>query len=58
MTHIMSQAKKWARSMKEYLLTDKCADLVILMTDIMKPKFYICKRILNVLNFFDQVLNG
>ena len=33
----MSQAKKQARLIKEYLLSDRCDDLSIIMTDGMKP---------------------
>ena len=42
---------KRARLMKEYLLSDGCADLEILMTDGLKPEFYIRKRILKIFEF-------
>ena len=45
----MSQAKKRARLMKECLLSDRCADLEILMTGGLKPEYYICKRDFNFL---------
>ena len=34
--------QKRARLMKEYLLSDRCADLEILMTGGLKPKYIIC----------------
>ena len=34
-----------ARLMKEYLFSDICAYLVILMAGGLKPEFYICTRI-------------
>ena len=37
--------QKWARLMKECLLSDRCADLEILMTGGLKPEYYIHKRI-------------
>ena len=43
--------------MKEYLLSENCADLAILMTGGPKPEYYICKKVL-ILIIFDQVLNG
>ena len=45
------------RLMKVYLLSDRCDDLVILVTGGMKPEYDIRKRIFNFL-IFDQVLNG
>ena len=49
--------QKLVRLMKEYLLSDRCADMEILMTGELKPEYCICKRILEKL-IFDQVLNG
>ena len=43
--------------MNEYLLSDRCDDLAILITGGLKPEYYICKRIFKIL-IFDQVLNG
>ena len=37
--------------MKEYILSDKCADLENLMTDGLKPEYYIRKRIFNCFDF-------
>ena len=31
--------------MKEYLLSDRCAELEVLMTGGLKPEYYTCKRI-------------
>ena len=36
--------------MKEYLLSDRCADLAILMTGGLKPEYYIRNRIFKNLN--------
>ena len=41
----MSRAKKWTLSMNKYLLSDKYADLAILMTGGMKPEYYNRERI-------------
>ena len=38
--------QKQARLMKAYLLSERCADLVILITGGLKPEYYIRKRIL------------
>ena len=43
--------------MKEYLLSDRCDDLEILMTGGLKPEFYIRKMIFDFF-IFDQVLIG
>ena len=43
--------QKWARLMKEYLFSDICADLEILMTGGMKPEYYIRKGIFKFLIF-------
>ena len=56
MTHIISQAKKKERLMKEYLLSDRYVYLKILMTGVMKPEFYIRKSFFNFL-ILDQVIN-
>ena len=40
--------QKRARLMKEYILSDRCADLEILMTGGLKPKYYISKRIFDL----------
>ena len=37
--------------MKEYLLSDRCVDLAILMTDGLKPKYYNRERILIFFDF-------
>ena len=38
------------RFMKEYLLSDRCNDLAIIMTGELKPEYYIRKRIFKILN--------
>ena len=37
--------------MKEYLLSDKCADLAIIMIGGLKPEYYIRERMFNFLDF-------
>ena len=54
----MSRAKKWTLSMNKYLLSDKYADLAILMTGGMKPEYYNRERIFIYLLIYDQVING
>ena len=54
--HVPGQ--KWVRLMKEYLLSDRCADLAILMTGGMKPEYYNRERISYFFLVFDQVLKG
>ena len=45
--HVPGQ--KWTHWMKEYLLSDRCADLAVIITGGMKPEFYIRKRIISFL---------
>ena len=40
--------------MKEYLISDKCSHLAIIMIGGLKPEYYIRERIF----IFDQVING
>ena len=53
--YVLGQKRAWPTN--EYLLSDRCADLAILMTGRLKSEHYIRKRILKYL-VFDQVLNG
>ena len=43
----MSVGQKRAWLMKEYLFSDQCADLAVLMAGVLKPEFYIRKSIFN-----------
>ena len=53
MTHIFP-APKQAKFMREYLLSDMCSDLEILITGVMKSKYYICIRVLIFFDFWSS----
>ena len=50
-THIMPQAKKQTCLIEEYILSDRCEDLEILMTGGLKPEYYNCERIFKCFDF-------